>query len=107
MAASAAGLDQKKSAIAAGTSSCRAAVAGRARTEYEPPFPGPKQKTASESTTSDVPAQRAPKTATPASHVTATAIGASNDGSCRTTTPGSTPENQETSASSSCQSGNA
>ena len=99
--------DQKKSAIAAGTSSCRAAVPGSASVAYEPPCPGPKQKTASERTTSDEPAQREPKTATPASHVTASAIGASSDGSCRTTTPGSTPENHETSASSSCQSGNA
>ena len=37
----------------------------------------------------------------------AQAIGESSEGSCLTTAPGSTPENHETSASSSCQSGKA
>ncbi len=97
----------KKSAIAAGTSSCRAAVPGSESVAHEPPCPGPKQKTATVRVNSEAPAAREPKTATPDSYATAQAIGTSSDGSWRITTPGSTPENHETSASSSCQSGNA
>ena len=62
---------RKKSAIAAGTSSCRAAVAGSASDAYEPPCPAAKQKSASvRERSTRTPAPREPKTATPASYAT-------------------------------------
>ena len=81
IAAVAAGRPAKNSAIAAGTSSCLDPVPGSESVGYEPPWPGPKQKTASESVSSEAPAQREPKTTAPASHATAQAIGVSSEGS--------------------------
>ena len=82
--------------------------AGQRDRREEPAVAGPEAEdgelSASEQPT---PAPREPKTATPASKVTTHAIGASSEGSWRTTTPGSSPENHETSARKPCQSGNA
>ncbi len=70
----------KKIAIAAGTNICRVEVAGSVKTTYDPPCAGPKTNSASVATRNETPATRLPNTATPASHVTAHAIGVSTAG---------------------------
>ena len=71
----------KKSANAAGTSSCRDAVAGSASDTYEPPCPAAKQKSASDAASTATPAADEPKTRRPASQATRQASGTSSDAS--------------------------
>ena len=71
----------KKSAIAAGTSSCRAAVPGSDSVAARAAVPRPEAEHGDRHVSSEAPAAREPKTATPASYATAQAIGTSNDGS--------------------------
>ena len=60
-------------------------------TANEPPWPGPKQTSASCAASTAAPSRREPKTATPASNTSTHASGASSDGSWRTTCSGIEP----------------
>ena len=99
--------DSNASASAAGTSSWRAAVAGRERNTYAPPRPGAKQIIATCAPAVTPAAQVRRKSAQPASNATTTASGARIDGRWTTTRSGSSPATFAINAMKPCQSGKA